>query len=56
MPTQGKKQKAVGIKLNFAKDKPGTRKMESRSKDIKSNLRIDNVPYDGNAVLNAMKS
>ena len=30
--------------------------MESRSSTIKSNLRIDNVPYDGNAVLNAMKS
>jgi hypothetical protein len=57
MPTIGKKQKAAGVKLNFAKDKPGTRKMESRDKNIKSSLRIDDVPYNGrNAVLNAMKS
>lgn len=56
MPTEGKKQKSAGVKLNFAKDKPGTRKMESRDKNIKSSLRIDDVPYDGNAVLNAMKS
>ena len=56
MPTEGKKQKAAGKKLNFAKEKLGTRKMESRSGCIKSSLRIDDVPYDGNAVLNAMKS
>ncbi len=56
MPTKGKKQKAAGKKLNFAKEKLGTRKMESRDKNIKSSLRIDDVPYDGNAVLNAMKS
>jgi len=56
MPTEGKKQKAAGKKLNFAKDKLGTRNMKSRDENIKSSLRIDNVPYDGNAVLNAMKS
>lgn len=56
MPTEGKRQKAAGVKLNFAKKKPGTRKMESRNREIKSNLRIDDVPYNGlNAVLNANK-
>lgn len=56
MPTEGKKQKPAGVKLNFARKKPGNRNMESRDKNIKSSLRIDDVPYDGNAVLNAMKS
>ncbi len=59
MPTEGKKQKAAGVKLDFgkkwAKGQPGTRKMESRSRVIKSSLRIDDVPYDGNACLNAQK-
>ena len=55
MPAEEKKQKKAGVKLNFAKKKPGSRKMESRSETIKSNLRIDDVPYKGNAVLNANK-
>jgi hypothetical protein len=56
MPTEGKKQKSAGIKLNYGKKEPGTRKMESRNKEIKSNLRIDDVPHNGlNAVLNAQK-
>lgn len=59
MPIEGKKQKPAGVKLDFgskwAKDEPGTRNMNSRSSVIKSSLRIDDVPYDGNAVLNAMK-
>ena len=56
MPTEGKKQKPAGKKLTSYCKPVGTRKMESRNKMIKSNLRIDPVPYDGNAVLNAMKS
>ncbi len=53
MPTQGGSQTPAGVDKSPEFVNVGTRKMVSRNMMIKSNLSIDNVPYKGNAVLNA---
>jgi len=56
MPSQGEYQQPAGIKLECKKTIPGTRIMRSNNTTIIPTLRqIDNVPYKGNAVLNANK-
>lgn len=53
MPEQGKKQMPSGVDKSPKFINVGTRTMQSRNMMIKSSLRIDNVPYKGNATLNA---
>ena len=53
MPEQGKTQMPAGVNKSPEFVNVGTRRMVSRNMMIKSNLSIDNVPYEGNAVLNA---
>jgi len=54
MPSYGEKQMPSGIVLNSAKPIVGTRVMKSNNSTITPTLkRIDNIPYKGNAVLNA---
>lgn len=54
MPSYGEKQMPSGIVLNSAKSIVGTRVMKSNNSTITPTLkRIDNIPYKGNAVLNA---
>ena len=54
MPSYGEKQKPAGKVLNTAKPIVGTRVMKSNNTTIIPTLRqIDNIPYKGNAVLNA---
>ena len=49
-------QKPSGKVLNTGKPVVGTRVMRSNNSTIRPTLRkIDNVPYKGNAVLNAQK-
>lgn len=56
MPSYGEKQKPAGKVLNTAKPIVGTRVMRSNNTTIIPTLRqIDNIPYKGNAVLNANK-
>lgn len=56
MPSYGEKQKSAGIPLGGAKPIVGTRVMKSNNTTVIPTLRqIDNVPYKGNAVLNANK-
>jgi len=56
MPSYGEKQKPAGKELNTAKPIVGTRIMRSNNTTIIPTLRqIDNIPYKGNAVLNANK-
>jgi hypothetical protein len=56
MPNYGEKQKPAGEVLNIAKPIVGTRIMRSNNTTIIPTLRqIDNIPYKGNAVLNANK-
>ena len=56
MPSYGEKQKLAGKVLNTAKPIVGTRIMRSNNTTIIPTLRqIDNIPYKGNAVLNANK-
>ena len=53
MPTYGEKQKAAGVNKSPIIANPGKRKMKSRNRMIETSLEIENVPYKGNAVLNA---
>tara|TARA_Y100001937_G_C6856180_1_gene214289 strand:+ start:226 stop:396 length:171 start_codon:yes stop_codon:yes gene_type:complete len=54
MPSQGEYQQPAGVKLKCNRPLPGTRVMRSNNTTIMPILRqIDNVPYKGNAVLNA---
>ena len=58
MPNYGEKQIPAGVKLECGCNKPivGTRVMKSNNTTIIPTLRqIDNIPYKGNAVLNANK-
>ena len=56
MPSYGEKQAPAGRVLNTAKPIVGTRVMKSNNTPVIPTLRqIDNVPYKGNAVLNANK-
>tara|TARA_R110000824_G_scaffold352644_1_gene539693 strand:- start:88 stop:255 length:168 start_codon:yes stop_codon:yes gene_type:complete len=55
MPTQGEAQKSAGINKSPAIKPLGKRTMRSRDRMIESSLTIDNVPYKGNAALNANK-
>ena len=55
MPTYGEKQKPAGINKSPMQKPLGKRVMESKNDNIKSSLTIDNIPYEGNAVLNANK-
>jgi len=55
MPTIGKSQKPAGVDKSPQQKPLGKRYMESRNMDIETNLVIDNIPYKGNAVLNANK-
>tara|TARA_R110002060_G_scaffold10662_1_gene15684 strand:+ start:296 stop:466 length:171 start_codon:yes stop_codon:yes gene_type:complete len=56
MQNYGEKQKPAGKALNTAKPIVGTRIMRSNNTTIIPTLRqIDNIPYKGNAVLNANK-
>ena len=57
MPSYGEKQQPAG-KVLRERCKPivGTRTMQSNNSTIMPTLRrIDNIPYKGNAVLNAQK-
>ena len=56
MPTYGEQQKPAGINKSPAQKPLSRRVMESRDETIESTLIIDNVPYKGNAVLNAQRS
>ena len=53
MPTYGQAQKAAGIDKSPAPKILGKRVMRSKNRMIESDLSIDNIPYKGNAVLNA---
>jgi len=53
MPTNGETQTPAGVKLPCGCKPLGTREMRSRQGNIDSTLRIDNIPYKGNAVLRA---
>ena len=55
MPSYGEYQKPAGVKLSSKRANLGTRTMKSNNTVIKTTLRIDNVPYKGNPVLNAQK-
>ena len=55
MPAQDQAQKAAGIDKSPAPKVLGKRVMRSRNRMIESDLSIDNIPYKGNAVLNAQK-
>ena len=58
MPSYGEKQKPAGVELDCGCKNPivGTRIMRSNNTTIIPTLRqIDNIPYKGNAVLNANK-
>ena len=57
MPNYGEKQAPAGkVLLNQCKPVVGTRVMKSNNSTITPTLkRIDNIPYKGNAVLNANK-
>ena len=56
MPSYGEQQKPAGVPLGGGPSIPGTRVMKSNNTTIIPTLdKIDNVPYKGNAVLNANK-
>lgn len=56
MPSYGEEQKPAGVPLGGAKPIVGTRVMKTNNTTIMPTLRsIDNIPYKGNAVLNANK-
>ncbi len=56
MPSYGEKQKPAGVELSCGCKPLGTRVMMSNNSTITPTLkRIDNIPYKGNAVLNANK-
>ena len=53
MPSYGEYQKPAGVKLSCGCAHVSTRTMKSNNMMVKTTLRIDNIPYKGNAVLNA---
>ena len=53
MPTYGEQQKSAGVNKSPVQKPLGKRVMKSRNRLIEPTLSIDNVPYKGNAVLNA---
>ena len=53
MPSKGLKQYPAGVNKSKPVKNIGTRTMRSRNRMIESALKIDDVPYVGNAVLNA---
>jgi len=55
MPSYGEKQAPAGkVLLNKCKPVVGTRIMKSNNSTITPDLKqIDNIPYKGNAVINA---
>ena len=54
MPSYGKRKPPSGKGLNTAKPIVGTRDMKSNNSTISPMIgTIDNIPYKGNAVLNA---
>ena len=55
MPTYGQEQKAAGVDKSPPKKPLGRRTMDSRNINIETSLIIDDIPYKGNAVLNANK-
>lgn len=56
MPSQGEYQQPAGLKLEGGKPIAGTRVMRSNNTTIMPTLdKIDQIPYKGNAVLNANK-
>ena len=58
MPTYGKKQMPAGKELSTPKRcmPVGDRTMKSKDGTIAPGLTINNIPYKGNAVLNANRS
>ena len=57
MPSYGEKQKQAGVKIDCSKKcmPAEDRTMRSRSSNIAPGLTIDNIPYKGNAALEANK-
>ena len=55
MPSYGEYQKPAGKKLNFGCKSVGTRMMVSNKTNIKTTLKIDDIPYKGNSVLLAQR-
>jgi len=55
MPSYGEYQKPAGKKLKCGCNSVGTRTMVSNNTNIKTTLKIDNVPYKGNSVLLAQR-
>ena len=56
MPSYGEKQMPAGVNIPCKIPVIGTRVMDSNNSTITPTLkRIDNIPYKGNAVLNANK-
>ena len=56
MPSKGEYQAPAGKNISPALKPIGTRMMKSNNTTIIPTLqRIDNIPYKGNAVLNAQK-
>ena len=53
MPTYGEQQRPAGVDKSPANKPLGKRVMTSRNRLIRPTLSIDNVPYKGNAALNA---
>ena len=53
MPSYGESQKPAGVKLNCGCEPLGKRSMISRDATIAPALTIDQIPYKGNAALNA---
>jgi hypothetical protein len=57
MPSYGEKQKPAGVELSTPKRcmPVGERTMRSRLSNIAPGLTINNIPYTGNAALEANK-
>jgi|TARA_Y100001973_G_C5160922_1_gene313476 hypothetical protein len=58
MPSYGEKQRAAGVKLNTPKRcmPVGDRTMKSKDGTIAKAFTVNNIPYKGNANLNANRS
>jgi len=48
-------QRPAGVKKRCGHPPVGKRRMISKNVNVRTSLQIDNVPYKGNAVLNANK-
>ena len=57
MPSYGEKQKPAGVKLGTPKRcmPVGERTMKSRNSNIDPAFTVNNIPYTGNAALEANK-